>query len=105
MKTHLPYLELLDGVRLAVLPSHQRSLLSVLSMLQVPVSSSVVSAAPLMRPLTPASVGPSMRQVEHQLMDADLELETYQSGLAARCGEIPSPMEITCLRDCSLIVV
>ena len=56
-------------------------------MLQVPVSSGLVSAAPLMRPLTPASVGPSMRQVEHQLMDADLELETYQSGLAARCEE------------------
>ena len=57
-------------------------------MLQVPVSSGVVSAVPLMRrPLTPASVGPSMRQVEHQLMDADLELETYQSGLAARCEE------------------
>ena len=50
------------------------------------MSPGVVSAVPLMRPLTPASVGPSMRQVEHQLMDADLQLETYQSGLAARCG-------------------
>ena len=33
MKTHLPYLELLDGVRLAlaVPPSHQRSLLSAVN--------------------------------------------------------------------------
>ena len=69
-------------------------------MLQVPASSGLVSAVPLMRPLTPASVGPSMRQVEHQLMAADLDLETYQSGLAVRCEE-----EITCLRDCSLIVL
>lgn len=40
-----------------------------------------------MRPSTPASVGPSVWQVEHQLEEADLQLETYQSGLTARYME------------------
>lgn len=101
MKAHLPYLEVLDGVRVAVPPSNPTiTVQSILSILQVPVSPGVVSAVPLMQPLTPASVGPSTRQVEHQLMDAELQLETYQSGLAARCGggEV-------CLRGCSIILV
>ena len=39
--------------------------------------------APLMRPLTPSSVGPSLHQIEHQLLEAEVQLENYTSGLAA----------------------
>lgn len=38
---------------------------------------------PLMRPMTPASVGPSHHQIEHQLMEAQVNLETFTAGLAA----------------------
>ena len=38
---------------------------------------------PLMRPLTPSSVGPSLHQIEHQLLEAEVQLENYTSGLLA----------------------
>ena len=40
-------------------------------------------APPLMRPLTPSSVGPSLRQVEQQLVHAELQLDSYSSSLTA----------------------
>ena len=53
--------------------------------MQVPLSPGVAPVGvPVMRPLTPASMGASVRQVEHQLKELDLQLETYQSGLTAR---------------------
>ena len=42
-----------------------------------------VQHAPLMRPLTPSSVGPSLHQIEHQLLEAKVQLENYTSGLLA----------------------
>ena len=53
------------------------------------VSSSVAGGgnrlvhAPLMRPLTPSSVGPSLHHIEHQLLEAEVQLENYTSGLMA----------------------
>ena len=38
---------------------------------------------PLMRPLTPSSVGPSLHQIEHQLLEAEVQVENYTSGLLA----------------------
>ena len=38
---------------------------------------------PLMRPLTPSSVGLSLHQMEHQLLEAEVQLENYTSGLLA----------------------
>lgn len=43
----------------------------------------MVQHAPLMRPLTPSSVGPSLHQIEHQLLEAEVQLENYTSGLMA----------------------
>ena len=40
-------------------------------------------AVPLMRPMTPASIGPSLHQIKHQLMEAEVELENYSSRLSA----------------------
>ena len=42
-----------------------------------------VHPPPLMRPLTPSSVGPSLHQIEHQLLEAEVQLENYTSGLLA----------------------
>ena len=39
--------------------------------------------APLMRPLTPSSVGPSLHQMEHQLLEVEVQLENYTSELLA----------------------
>ena len=63
---------------------------------------------PLMRPLTPSSVGPSLHQIEHQLLEAEVQLENYTSGLIAnfemmRCQPVAqaqplstSPPGVTC---------
>ena len=57
-----------------------------LVIMQVAISPGVAPVGvPVMRPLTPASMGASVWQVEHQLKELDLQLETYQSGLTARC--------------------
>ena len=40
-------------------------------------------AAPLMRPLTPSSIGPSVHQMEHQLLEVKVQLENYTSGLTS----------------------
>lgn len=37
-----------------------------------------------MRPMTPSTVGPSLRQVERELLEAEIQLQNYSSGIAAR---------------------
>lgn len=38
---------------------------------------------PLMRPMTPASIAPSLHQIRHQLLEAEVQLENYTSRLSA----------------------
>lgn len=38
---------------------------------------------PLMRPLTPSSIGPSLHQMGHQLLEVEVQLENYTSGLTS----------------------
>lgn len=38
---------------------------------------------PLMRPLTPSSIGPSLHLIEHQLLEVEVQLENCASGVAA----------------------
>ena len=52
--------------------------------------------APLMRPLTPSSVGLSLHHIEHQLLEAEVQLDNYTSGLIAnfemmRCQPLTQP--------------
>ena len=53
----------------------------------------MVGVAPLMRPLTPSSVGPSVRQIEHQLYEAGVHLENNCSGISATFDMIQAKSE------------
>ena len=37
-----------------------------------------------MRPLTPSAIGPSLRQVERQLLEAEIQLQNHSSQIAAK---------------------
>ena len=50
-------------------------------------------APPLMRPLTPSSVGPSLQQVEQQLVHAELQLDSYSSSLTAHFQLLQASIE------------
>lgn len=53
---------------------------------------------PLMRPLTPSSVGPSLHQIERQLLEAEVQLENYTSGVTAKFEMMrsnPLPLKAT----------
>ncbi len=45
---------------------------------------------PLMRPLTPSTVGPSLRQVERQLVEIETQLRNSSSEIAARFRQLQS---------------
>ena len=47
-------------------------------------NSSGTTSAPLMRPMTPSSVGPTLRQMEHHFLEAGVHLEGLQGEMEAR---------------------